>query len=84
METNVCPKTWMAESILVTILCCLPFGIIGIVNAAKVSSLYNSGNYNEAVRASENAGKWTKIGFIVGLVLGILYLIITALGYASI
>ena len=37
METNVCPKTWMAESILVTILCCLPFGIIGIVNAAKVS-----------------------------------------------
>lgn len=84
METNACPKTWMAESILVTLLCCLPFGVIGIVNAAKVSSLYASGNYNEAIRASENAGKWTKIGFFAGLIIGILYLIVIVLGYASI
>lgn len=73
---NVCPKTWMVESILVTILCCLPFGIAGIVFASKVSSLYAAGNYEAAQKASADAGKWTKIGFIVGIVVTVLYLII--------
>ena len=59
METNEmkstpeCPKTWMVESILVTILCCLPLGIVGIVNAAKVNSLYSAGKYDEALRGRE-------------------------------
>ena len=78
METNstgVCPKTWMAESILVTIFCCLPFGIVGIVNAAKVSSLFSAGNVAAAEEASKSAGKWTKWGFIVGLVVIVLYAI---------
>lgn len=76
METNACPKTWMVESILVTIFCCLPFGIAGIVYAAKVSSLYASGKIEEAEAASKNAGKWTKIGFIVGLIVIVVYTII--------
>ena len=81
METNgtgVCPKTWMAESILVTIFCCLPFGIVGIVNAAKVSSLFAAGNVEAAEEASKSAGKWTKWGFFTGLVLIILYSIFYA------
>ena len=68
MNTNICPKTWMAESILVTIFCCLPFGIVGIINASKVSSLYAQGNYDEAQRASADAKKWTIIGLCVGFV----------------
>lgn len=75
METNICPKTWMAESILVTIFCCLPFGIVGIVNASKVSSLYAQGNYTEAQQASSNAKKWTKIGFFIGLAFIVIYLL---------
>lgn len=75
METQPCPKTWMAESILVTIFCCLPFGIAGIVFAAKVSSLYAAGKYEEAVEASNNAAKWTKIGFFVGLAVMVIYMI---------
>lgn len=74
METQPCPKTWMAESILVTIFCCLPFGIAGIVFAAKVSSLYAAGKYEEAVEASNNAAKWTKIGFFVGLAVMVIYM----------
>ena len=65
----------MAESILVTIFCCLPFGIAGIVFAAKVSSLYAAGKYEEAVEASNNAAKWTKIGFFVGLAVMVIYMI---------
>ena len=78
METNstgVCPKKWMVESIMVTIFCCLPFGIVGIVNAAKVSSLFAAGNVAAAEEASKSAGKWTKWGFIVGLVVIVLYAI---------
>lgn len=75
MEENVQPKTWLVESILVTLFCCLPFGIVGIVNAAKVNSLYASGNIEAAQQASATAAKWTKIGFIVGIVFIIVYAI---------
>lgn len=77
MEENVQPKTWLVESILVTLFCCLPFGIVGIINAAKVNSLYASGNIEAAQQASATAAKWTKIGFIVGIVVIIVY----AIGY---
>lgn len=62
------PKSWMVESILVTIL---PFvlcgnvlsliGIAAIVNASKVESLFNSGLYAQSTEASNNAARWTKI-----------------------
>lgn len=76
METNVCPKTWLAESILVTIFCCLPFGIAGIINASKVSSLYAQGKYAEAEIRSANAKKWVKIAFIIGII----WILITIIG----
>lgn len=69
------PKNWMVESILVTIFCCLPFGIVGIINAAKVNSEWAAGRFAEAERASKEAGKWTKIGFFVGIGLLVLYLV---------
>ncbi len=84
METNICPKTWMAESILVTLFCCLPFGIVGIINASKVSSLYTQGNYAEAQQASINAKKWTKIGFFIGVAVVIMYLLIYGVTILSI
>lgn len=65
---QVMPKSWMVESILVTIL---PFvlcgnvlsliGIAAIVNASKVESLFNSGLYAQSKEASNNAARWTKI-----------------------
>lgn len=69
------PKNWLVESILVTIFCCLPFGIAGIVFAAQVNSRYDAGDYDGALKASNDAGKWTRIGFFAGLVFIALYLI---------
>ncbi len=69
------PKTWLVESILVTLFCCLPFGIVGIIHASKVESLYNIGNYDAAQKASDDAGKWTKIGFWVGMAVVVLYFV---------
>lgn len=74
-QPNPRPKNWLVESILVTLFCCLPLGIVGIINAASVNSKYDSGNYDGALEASKQAGKWTKIGFWVGLVFLILYFI---------
>jgi hypothetical protein len=69
------PKNWLVESILVTIFCCLPFGIVGIINAAAVNSKYAAGDYAGALESSKQAGKWTKIGLFVGLGLIVLYFV---------
>ena len=69
------PKNWLVESILVTIFCCLPFGIVGIVNAAQVNSRVAAGDFIGAARASREAGKWTKIGFFCGIAGIVLYFI---------
>ena len=74
------PKSWLVESILVTILCCLPLGIAGIVNASKVESRWYAGDKAGARRASEEAGRWTKIGFFGGIVIIIVYAILIAVG----
>jgi hypothetical protein len=73
------PKNWLVESILVTILCCLPFGIVGIINAAQVNSKYATGDYDGALNASKEAAKWTKLGFWIGFGLIALYFIAIAL-----
>lgn len=70
------PKTWLVESILATLFCCLPFGIAGIVNAAKVESRFFAGDKEGALRASQEAGKWTKVSFWVGIVGIVLYIIL--------
>lgn len=62
------PKNWLVESILVTIFCCLPFGIAGIVYAAKVESKYYSGDVAGAQKAAEEAKKWTMISFVLGII----------------
>lgn len=67
------PKTWFVESLLSTIFCCPPFGIVGIINANKVESLYYAGDYDGSLKASKEAGKWTKIAFFVGISMYVLY-----------
>ena len=52
------PDTYMVWAILVTVLCCLPFGIVSIVKASQVSSFYYQGNYEEARAASRAARNW--------------------------
>ncbi len=77
METNnqngqICPKTWMVESILVTIFCCLPLGIVGIFNANKVEERYRNGDLQGAQQASDNAKQFMLIGAIVGIIFEII------------
>ena len=66
------PDTYMVWAVLVTVFCCLPFGIVSIVKASQVSSLYSQGRYQEAVAASEAAKKWAIWSAIAGVVLSII------------
>lgn len=69
------PKTWLIESIIVTILCCLPFGIIGIIKASKVESRFLSGNIDEAYRLSASAKSWVIYSVIGGIIAYVLILL---------
>ena len=73
----------LVPAILVTILCCLPFGIVSIVYAAKVSGLVAAGNIAEAERAAKNAKTWALVGAICGIVGSLLYFLVMALGAAA-
>lgn len=67
------PDSHMAMAILTTLFCCLPFGIISIVYASRVSGLYASGDYNGAVRASSKAQSYASWGMILGIVTYLIY-----------
>ena len=61
-----CPPTYLVWAILATVLCCLPFGIVGIVNASQVSSRWRQGDFAGAQRASEQAKMWTIMSAAIG------------------
>ncbi len=68
---------YLAYAILVTLFCCLPFGIVAIVYAAQVDSKLAAGDYDGALRASSNAKKWCWISF--GLCLAVFAIYIVAI-----
>jgi heme/copper-type cytochrome/quinol oxidase subunit 2 len=68
-------ENWLVEAILVTILCCLPFGVIGIIFAAQVNTKQQAGDNEGAEKARREAARWTKIGFWVGLGCILLYVL---------
>lgn len=80
------PDSYLVWTVLTTLLCCLPFGIVGIVASVKVDSLWASGQYAEAVEASRKAKMWAQAAGITGgvlLLLYLLYLVIAGLSSAS-
>lgn len=77
------PDNYLVWAILVTVLCCLPFGVASIIYSVKVGSLYAQGDYNGAVDASQKAKKFAMIGGIGGLVFIIIYIIFMVIAGAG-
>lgn len=70
---------YIVFSILATILCCLPFGVVGIVYASKINALQKMGDYEGAKAAAKKAKIWTIVSAVIGLVVSI----IAAVGFIA-
>jgi len=64
---------YLWQSIVVTLCCCLPFGIVGIIFASQVNDKLRRGDIQGAMIASKNAKTWVLVGFICGIVAIVLY-----------
>ena len=74
---------YLWQSIVVTLLCCLPFGIVAIVYAAKVDGLVAAGDYAGAEAASKSAKLWVNLSAGSVLVLIAIYIILAVIGVVA-
>lgn len=72
-EQLVKPSNKLGLAILVTIFCCLPFGIVAIVKASKVNGLWEAGKYCSARQAAADAKKWCIISAVLGVLSAFMY-----------
>lgn len=74
------PPNYLVWSILSTIFCCPPLGIVSIVYAAQVNSKWQMGDTEGARLSSKNARLWALITLGVGLVGGFIWTMLVLLG----
>jgi interferon-induced transmembrane protein/zinc ribbon protein len=63
---------YLVQSILVTLCCCLPFGVVAVIYAAQVNSKLAAGDIAGAQAASKNAKMWAWLAFGAGVLISIL------------
>ncbi len=76
-------QSYLVFAILVTVLCCIPFGIPAIVYAAQVPGKAAAGNIEGALQSSRKARMWCWIAFGAGLAFVIIYTAINLLFVAT-
>ena len=69
-------ESYLIPSILVTVLCCLPFGIPAIIFAAQVQEKLQRGDIAGAQQSSKNAKTWCIVAVVAPFVVGVLYFIL--------
>lgn len=69
------PNNNLVWAILTTVFCCLPLGVVAIVKAAQVNSLWAQGQQDAARKAADDAKKWSIWAAVAGVVVAILYVI---------
>jgi hypothetical protein len=77
-------NNYLIPAILVTLCCCMPFGIVAIVFAAQVNSKLAAGDVAGAMASANNAKLWCWIGFGCGLLAALIWGVLnglTALGH---
>lgn len=72
--------TYLAQSIIVTLLCCLPCGIVAIVYSAQVNGKISAGDIAGAMDCSKKAKMWGWIAFGLGLAAILVQVLLTLAG----
>ena len=71
------PDSNLVWAILSTILFCLPLGLVGVYYSMKVDPLYLQGKYEEAQAMAKKSLNWSIAGCITGIVLAVIYAILS-------
>ena len=71
MQPRVPNYLW--QSIVVTLCCCIPFGIVAIVFAAQVNGKLGAGDVQGAMQASQRAKLWCWVSFASGILSNVLF-----------
>ena len=66
------PDNNLVWAILSTIFCCLPLGVVSIVYASRVNSLYMSRDYIGAQQAADNAKNWALYSMLASVVVNVI------------
>ncbi|MDE6715159.1 MAG: CD225/dispanin family protein, partial [Muribaculaceae bacterium] len=66
-DMKQCPPTFLVLSIIMLLCCCTPFGIVAVVYASQVRSLYLSRQYEKAEKYSRNALIWCVVALFAGM-----------------
>ncbi len=74
--------TYLWQSIVCLVLCCLPAAIVALIFAVKVEPALQQGDVAAAKEASAKAKMWCWIAFGVGLVANILFFALGIVGAA--
>lgn len=69
------PDNKLVWSILATLFCCLPFGVVAIIKSAEVNSKWNAGDVAGANQSAAEAGKWIKWSVIAGILVYVVVVI---------
>lgn len=77
LNQRPCPETNLVWAILCTVMCCLPLGIVAIIKATSVESLWREGRYEEAEKAADDAKKFSLWGAIAAIICIVIYLYCT-------
>lgn len=80
------PVNWVPYlilSIISTLCCCLPFGVVGIVFSAKINSAMLAGNLEEAQNNAKMARTWIIVSFAIGLLTWLIYMVLIVTGAVS-
>lgn len=77
------PDPWLWQSIVATLLCCLPAGVVGIIYAVKSQKAAGEGDLRAATEAAKTAKTWTLVSVGIGVVVGIIAIGFTFLGAAA-
>lgn len=63
-------NNYLVQSILVTLCCCLPFGVVALVFAAQVNSKLAVGDVVGARIVAAKARTWCIVGLVGGILSG--------------
>lgn len=75
-SAGIKPSNSMGLAIFCTLCCCLPLGIVAIIKASSVDSLWAQGRYQESRAAADSASKFCTWGIILGIIANIISVII--------